>query len=215
MYTQSRLTFCLIHHTLLAPSPASSAIPASDHVPPDISRMPCASSTRRSHSQSSTDIGPLPLLFLVHHLACTMPWTVSGLHHALDRIRLAPCPGPYPACTMPWTISGLHHALDHIRLAPCPGPYPACTMPWTISGLHHALDRIRSTDVSSARIPSTLGIQLRIGVLSNPANTAGPVLQRSGEAELPPASQHCMCFQDSCVLRTASLYLGYATHGFL
>jgi hypothetical protein len=143
MYTQSRLTFCLIHHTLLAPSPASSAIPASDHVPPDISRMPCASSTRRSHSQSSTDIGPLPMLFLVHHLACTMPWTVSGLHHALDRIRLAPCPGPYPACTMPWTISGLHHALDHIRLAPCPGPYPACTMPWTISGLHHALDHIR------------------------------------------------------------------------
>jgi hypothetical protein len=152
MYTQSRLTFCLIHHTLLAPSPASSAIPASDHVPPDISRMPCASSTRRSHSQSSTDIGPLPMLFLVHHLACTMPWTVSGLHHALDRIRLAPCPGPYPACTMPWTISGLHHALDHIRLAPCPGPYPACTMPWTVSALRTSvlLGSLRHSGSSSA-----------------------------------------------------------------
>jgi hypothetical protein len=70
---------CLFHHALLALSPASSAICSSNHVPPDLSRMPCTSSTRQSHSQSSTDIGLLPRPFPVCHPACTMPWTVSAL----------------------------------------------------------------------------------------------------------------------------------------
>jgi hypothetical protein len=70
---------CLIHHALLAPSPAHSAIHPSDHVPADLPGMPRASSMRRSHSRSSTDTGPLPMPFLVPHLACTMPRTVSAL----------------------------------------------------------------------------------------------------------------------------------------
>jgi hypothetical protein len=69
----------LIHHALLAPSPAYSAIHPSDHVSADISGMPRASSVRRSHSRSSTDTGPLSTPFPVHHLACIKPWTVSAL----------------------------------------------------------------------------------------------------------------------------------------
>jgi hypothetical protein len=69
----------LIYQALLAPSPAFSATPPSNHAPADLSRMPRASSTRRSHSRSSTDAGPPPTLFPVHHPACIMPWTVSAL----------------------------------------------------------------------------------------------------------------------------------------
>jgi hypothetical protein len=69
----------LIHHALLALSPASRAIYLSDHVPADLPGMPRASSTRRSHSRSSTDTGPLPTPSPVHHWACTMPRTVSAL----------------------------------------------------------------------------------------------------------------------------------------
>jgi hypothetical protein len=101
----------LIHHILLATSPASCAIHSSDHVPVDLPRMPCTLSTRQSHSRSYTDTGPLPMPFLVHHLACTMPRTC-----------------------------------------------------------------IHSMDVNSARIPSTIGIQLCVSLLSNPASTARPVL---------------------------------------
>jgi hypothetical protein len=78
-YTWSRPTSCPIHHALLALSPAHSAIHPSNHVPPDLSGMPCASSTHWSHSQSSTDTGLLPTPFPVYHLACTQPWTVSAL----------------------------------------------------------------------------------------------------------------------------------------
>jgi hypothetical protein len=89
------------------------------------------------------------------------------------------------------------------------------TIPSPPSGLYHALDCINSTDVSSAWIPLTLEIQLRVGVLSDSASTARLVLQQSGEAEPSPAFQHCQCFQDSCILHTTSTCLGYAAQGFL
>jgi hypothetical protein len=57
-------------------------------------------------------------------------------------------------------------------------------IPGPPSGLYHAMDCISSMDVSSAQIPSTLGIQPRIGVASDPASTARPALRQSGEAEL-------------------------------
>jgi hypothetical protein len=79
MYTQSHPTSWLIHHALLALSPASSAIPPSDHVPANLPGMPRATSTRRSHFWSSMDTGPLSRPFPVYHPACTMPWTVSAL----------------------------------------------------------------------------------------------------------------------------------------
>jgi hypothetical protein len=95
-YTQSRPTLPLFHHALLALSPAHSAIPPSDHVPADLSGMPCTSSTHRSHSRSSTDIGPLPMPFPVHHPACTMPWTVSALQTS-DPLRSLRHSGSSPA----------------------------------------------------------------------------------------------------------------------
>jgi hypothetical protein len=79
MYTWGRPTSHPIHHALLAQLPASRAIPPSDHVLPDLSGMPRASSTRRSHSRSPTDTGPLPTPFPVCHLACNMPRTVLAL----------------------------------------------------------------------------------------------------------------------------------------
>jgi hypothetical protein len=73
-------------------------------------------------------------------------------------------------------------------LEPFPELYGYWSTPHAIpglsSGLHHAQNRISSTDVRSARIPLTLGIQPRIRVVSSPASTTGPVLQQSGEAEL-------------------------------
>jgi hypothetical protein len=77
-YTWSHLMSCLIHHTLLALSPASSTIHPSNHVPADLSQTSRASTTCWSHSWSSTDTGPLPMPFPVHCPACTMPWTVSA-----------------------------------------------------------------------------------------------------------------------------------------
>jgi hypothetical protein len=86
-------------------------------------------------------------------------------------------------CGPPWNVP---------HLAYVPEPFPELYEHWSAphavpglpSGLHHALDRIRFMDVSSAWIPLTLGIQLRIGMPSNSASTAGPVLRQSGEAEL-------------------------------
>jgi hypothetical protein len=96
---------CLIHHPLLALSPASRAIHLSDHVPADISGMSRASSTRRSYSRSPTDIGPLPTPFPVCHPACTTPWTVSALRTSvpLGSLRhsgsssVSVCPPTQPA----------------------------------------------------------------------------------------------------------------------
>jgi hypothetical protein len=69
----------LIHHTLLALSPASHTIHPSNHVPPDFYGMPHATSTHWSHFRSSTDIDPPAMLIPVHRPACTQPWAVSTL----------------------------------------------------------------------------------------------------------------------------------------
>jgi hypothetical protein len=145
--------------------------------------LPTSPLRRRSHS------GPYSGLARASRLSDTRP-SRSYVH--LEPPHILPHP-PSP----PGTISCLTRHLPlrprpcgHLRNAPrlvyAPEPFPELyghrsaphAVPGLPSGLHHAQDHIRSTDVSSARIPSTLGIQLRVGLSSDPASTAGPVLRQ-------------------------------------
>jgi hypothetical protein len=134
------------------------------------------------------------------------PGTVSCPQH---HPPLQPCP-----CRSPWNAPHLVYAPE-----PFPELYRHQSAPHAVpglpSGLHQALDRIHSMDVSSAWIPSTLGIQLCVGLLSDPASTAGPVLQQSGEAELLQLPSTACASRTPVSCAPPPLCLGYATHGFL
>jgi hypothetical protein len=151
--------------------------------------LPRSPLRRRSHS------GP--------HSGLALASRLSDTHPGRSHVHLEPPHVSSHSPRPPGTVSCLQrHPLlqprpcgplpNAPRLVYAPEPFPELyghrsaphTVPGPPSGLHHAQDHISSTDVSSARIPSTLRIQPRIGVSSDPASTAGPVLRRSGEAEL-------------------------------
>jgi hypothetical protein len=136
------------------------------------SGSPLASCLSDTHpGRSYVHLEPPP----VSSLPSRPPGTVSCPQRH-PPLRPRPCGPPRNTPRLVYVLEPFPELYGH-RSAPH-------TVPGPPSGLHHAQDRISSTDVSSTRIPSTLGIQLRVGMPSDPASTAGPVLRRSGEAEL-------------------------------
>jgi hypothetical protein len=137
------------------------------------------------------------------HSSSPLASRLSDMHPGRSHIHPElPHISPFPP-RPPGTVSCLTRHL-HLRPRPCGPPWNAPRLvyapepflelyghwsalhavPGLPPGLYHALDHTSSMDVSSAQIPSKLGIQLRIGLPSDSASTAGPVLRRSGEAEL-------------------------------